>query len=353
MADEKKEVAKVSEYTTAISQWSNELTGLVSRDFEACGVQFDEYSKQCAMAAMTNIFQLVKDSDKVKDLNGLDSSNLREIIGRVASLKLNANAVPREIYFQLRTKKVGDDYLHVVEMGIEGDGNDALLRNFGVGIDTVYPCWMVKEGDEFIYPKHKGVEMTPPEWVEKGESSRVIHVVYPVKLKDGTFQFLIAERDSVKTNLFAHIRNNLMNETFGIVSGKKSNGKERTRYDATPEEKKKIAEKKEEIYEALRNCETVEDMLACKEARPYISAAWLDTPESMIVRKMRNNAIKKYPKEYNPLASRSLLQMDETYQQAQEDIREDANSEDFIDADGVEITDAEPKPESEDVKAPF
>ena len=55
MADEKKEVAKV-EYTTAISQWSNELTGLVSRDFEACGVQFDEYSKQCAMAGMTNIF---------------------------------------------------------------------------------------------------------------------------------------------------------------------------------------------------------------------------------------------------------------------------------------------------------
>ena len=80
MAGEKKEVAKTSEYTTAISQWSNELTGLVSRDFEACGVQFDEYSKQCAMAAMTNIFQLVKDSDKIKDLNNLDSSNLREIV---------------------------------------------------------------------------------------------------------------------------------------------------------------------------------------------------------------------------------------------------------------------------------
>ena len=163
MAGEKKEVAKTSEYTTAISQWSNELTGLVSRDFEACGVQFDEYSKQCAMAAMTNIFQLVKDSDKIKDLNNLDSSNLREIVGRVASLKLNANAVPREVYFQLRTKKVGENYMQVVEMGIEGDGNDALLRNFGEDVDMVYPCWLVKEGDDFTYPRHRGVEITPPE----------------------------------------------------------------------------------------------------------------------------------------------------------------------------------------------
>ena len=353
MAGEKKEVAKTSEYTTAISQWSNELTGLVSRDFEACGVQFDEYSKQCAMAAMTNIFQLVKDSDKIKDLNNLDSSNLREIVGRVASLKLNANAVPREVYFQLRTKKVGENYIQVVEMGIEGDGNDALLRNFGEDVDMVYPCWLVKEGDDFTYPRHRGVEITPPEWTEKGESSKVIRVVYPVKLKNGTFQYLIAERDSVKTNLFAHIRNNLMNETFGIITGKKSNGKDRTRYDATSEEKEKITEKKEEIYEALRNCETVEDMISCKEARPYISAAWLDTSESMIVRKMRNNAIRKFPKNFNALGSRSLMKMDETYQQVQEDIQENANSEDFIDADEVEITDAEPTPETGTVKAPF
>ena len=94
-------------------------------------------------------------------------------------------------------------------------------------------------------------------------------------------------------------------------------------------------------------------MISCKEARPYISAAWLDTSESMIVRKMRNNAIRKFPKNFNALGSRSLMKMDETYQQVQEDIQENANSEDFIDADGVEITDAEPTPESETVKAPF
>lgn len=325
----KNEVAK-QEFTTALSQWSNELTGLVTRDFNACGVQFDEYSKQCAMAAMTSIWQLVKDSDKVKDLNSLDTSNLREIVGQAASLKLNANAVPRECYFQLRTKNVGGNFFQVVEMGIEGDGNDAMLRNYGENVDTVYPCWLVKEGDVFEYPKHKGIEMTPPEWEEKGLSQKVVRVVYPLKLKDGTFQYLIAERDGVKTNLFAHVRNNLMNETFGILKGTNSKGKAKTRYDATPDEKKQIDAKKEEIYDALRKCETVDEMLSCEVAKPYISAAWLDTPESMIVRKMRNNAVKKYRKDFNSMAKQSFNQLDETYVAVQNEIAENANSEDFI-----------------------
>lgn len=331
---------EVQKINTAVSQWTNSITSLVTRDFELCGVSFDEYSKQCAMAAMTSIYQLVKDSDKVKDLNSLDTSNLREIVGQAASLKLNANAVPRECYFQLRTKKVGDNYLQVVEMGIEGDGNDAMLRNYGENVDTVYPCWLVKDGDEFSYPKHKGIEMTPPEWEEKGQSQKVIRVVYPIKLKDGTFQYLIAERDGVKVNLFAHVRNNLMNETFGIC---------KNRYNATDKQLEEIKAKKEEIYDALRKCETIEDMLDCEIAKPFISAAWLDTPESMIVRKMRNNAVKKYRKDFNSMAKQSFNQLDETYVSVQEEISENANSEDFIvDSPAVEVTE-----EANADKAPF
>lgn len=332
---------EVQKINTAVSQWTNSITQLVTRDFELCEVPFDEYSKQCAMAAMTSIYQLVKDSDKVRDLNGLDTSNLREIVGQAASLKLNANAVPRECYFQLRTKKVGSDFVQVVEMGIEGDGNDAMLRNYGENVAKVYPCWLVKEGDLFEYPKHKGVEVTPPEWVEKGLSQKVIRVVYPIKLNDGSVQYLIAERDGVMVNLFAHVRNNLMNETFGIIKGKNEKGKERTRYDATPQEKKAIDEKKEEIYSALRQCETVDAMLCCEIAKPYISAAWLDTPESMIVRKMRNNAVKKYRKDFNSMAKQSFNQLDETYVAVQNEIAENAQSVDFVDAEIVEETSVE------------
>lgn len=324
--ENKNEVAEKKDFTTSLSQWSNEFTGLVSRDFEQCGVTFDEYSKTCAMSAMSTIYQLVKSSGK--NIGEIDTSNLREIVGQCASLKLNASATPRECYFQLRNKKIGQSYVQTVEMGIEGDGNDAMLRNFGQNVDTVYPVWLVKEGDDFVYPKHKGVTLTDPEWEEKGLSQKVVRVVYPIKMADGNMTYLIAERDSVRVNLIAHVRNNLMNETFGLVKGGK-----KTRYDATEAEKKAIEAKKEEIYAELRKCQTVDEMLSCVVAIPYISAAWLDTPESMIVRKMRNNAIKKFPKNMNTMASRSILELDETYKESREEIEQNAGTDEFVEAD--------------------
>lgn len=325
------EVAEKKQFTTSISQWSNEITNLVTRDFETVGVEFDEYSKECAMSAMTNIYNLVKSSDKA-DMSKLDTSNLREIVGRCASLKLNANALPSEVYFQLRNKKVGNAWMQEVEMGVMGSGYDALLRNYGEGVAQVYPVWFVKEGDEFIYPKRKGIETTPPEWEEKGLSQKVARVVYPVKLKDGTIQYLISERESVKTNLFAHVRNNLMNETFGIAE---------SRYKATPKQKQEIDAKKQVIYDALRKCETVDDMLACKEAKPYISAAWLDSPESMITRKMQNNAIRRFPKNMNTMAKSSLLHMDEIYKSAQQEIEEKANKQELLIENDPDVVDVE------------
>ena len=347
MAEEKKEVAQKQEFTTALSNWTNTITGLVTRDFEQCGVEFDEYSKRCAMSAMSSIFQLVQNTDKA-EMSDLNTSNLREIVEQCASLKLNANAVPREVYFQLRSKQINGEWKKVVEMGIEGDGNDAMLRQFGNDVAKVHPCWIVKDGDEFTRPKRVGMEITPPSWEQKGLSEKVVAVVYPVQLTNGSIEYLIAERESVKTNLIAHIRNNMMNETFGFVTGTKTDkyGKkvDRTRYDATPEEKAKIKAKKEEILSAVRECETLDDMLKCPSAQPYISAAWLDTPEQMITRKLRNNAIKKFPKDMNSMANHSLLQLDEGYKASREEITDNENSEPFevdeenvVDSEAVEV----------------
>lgn len=326
MSEEKKEVAQKQEFTTALSNWTNTITGLVTRDFEQCGVEFDEYSKRCAMSAMSSIFQLVQNTDKA-EMSDLNTSNLREIVEQCASLKLNANAVPREVYFQLRSKQINGEWKKVVEMGIEGDGNDALLRQFGNEVAKVHPCWIVKEGDEFTRPKRVGMEITPPSWEQKGLSEKVVAVVYPVQLTNGSIEYLISERESVKTNLIAHIRNNMMNETFGVC---------KDRYKATPEQKQQIKAKKEEILSAVRECETLDDMLKCPSAQPYISAAWLDTPEQMITRKLRNNAIKKFPKNMNSMANHSLLQLDEGYKASREEIAENENSELFeVDEDNV------------------
>lgn len=327
----KTELAEQKTFTTSLSQWSNEITGLIARDYETCGVKFDDYSKQCAMEAMASIYNLVKTNDKV-NMQNLDTSNLRSIVERCASLKLNANAYPRECYFQIRKVKVGSNYIDTVEMGIEGAGNDAMLTNYGKDVAKVYPYWVVKEGDEYIPPRRKGIETTPPEWEEKGLSQKAVRVVYPVKLTDGTIVYLIAERKSVKVNLFAHVRNNLMNETFGICE---------SRYKATDKQKAEIDTKKEEIYAELRKCETVDDMLDCDIAKPYMSGAWLDTPESMIVRKMCNNAIKKYPKNYDPMANKAFMEMDETYQQVQAEIESNANSVEFIESEEPEVVESQ------------
>lgn len=308
-------------FTTPLSQWSNELTNLVMRDYEECGVTFDEYSRKCAQAAVEKIYALVTTNDKIKSMNDLDTSNLRSIVEQCAALKLNANAYPRECYFQVRNVKVNGTWTQQIEMGIEGAGNDAILTKFGKDVAQVYPYWVVKEGDTFIPPKHRGIEITPPEWEEKGlPNAKAVKVVYPVKLTDGSVQYLIADREGVKVNLFAHVRNNLMNETFDICKNK---------FDATAAQKRQIEDRKKEIFLALRKCATLDEMLECEAAMPYMSGAWLDTPESMIIRKMCNNAVKKFPKEYDVLASRSFVQIDETYQAAQEEIEENANTVDF------------------------
>ena len=176
-------------------------------------------------------------------------------------------------------------------MGIEGNGYDSLLSNYGKNVKQVYPHWIVKEGDKYIPPKHKGLSVTEPEWEEKGISSKAVKVVYPVMLTDGTVTYLSADRDSVKINLLSHVKQNMMNATFGICTD---------RYKATEKQKSEIKEKKNEVLNTLRACKTVDEMLECEIAKPFISGAWLDTPESMIQRKMCNNAIRKYPKNYDP-----------------------------------------------------
>lgn len=332
-------VAEKKTFTTSLSEWSNTITGLIVNDYKACGMELDDYSKECAIEAMTSIFNLVKNDPK-SDMGKLDTSNLTGIVKRCANLKLNASAYPRECYFQLRNVNVGKDpqtgrdiWQKQVEMGIEGNGYDSLLSNYGKNVKQVYPHWIVKEGDKYIPPKHKGLSVTEPEWEEKGLSSKAVRVVYPVMLTDGTVTYLSADRDSVKINLLAHVKQNMMNATFGICAD---------RYKATEKQKSEIKDKKNEVLNALRACKTVDEMLECEIAKPFISGAWLDTPESMIQRKMCNNAIRKYPKNYDPMARQAILEMDDIYKTAQAEIEENENSVEFIEAD-AEVVAAEPE----------
>lgn len=311
--------------TTALSQWSNAVTDLVSSDFENHGEKLDDYAKTCALNAMSSIYELVT-ADGV-DMQEISASNLRSVVAECAGMRLNPNAFPREVYFQKRKKKIGNDYVQTIEMGIESAGMETLMREFGAGVKNIYDWWVVKEGDDFVYPRRKGLEVTPPEWEEKGLSQKVARVVLPVEKVDGTITYLITERESVKVNLRAHVKNNLMNETFGIC---------KNRYDASDAQKKEIAARKQIIYDALDKCETLDAMLECAEAKPYISDAWLSSSESMILTKLKNNTIRKYPKNFSNIARKSFLETDEIYKASLEEVEETENTVPFEDVVDVE-----------------
>lgn len=323
---ETKNAMQAQQFNTQLSYYTNMYVDLMSRDLESRGMEFDSYSKECVSSAIGAIFQMVHDSGiDFKEING---SNIKFIMQKVAALKLNANAQPRECYFQIRNVNIAPKgnspvWEKQIEFNIEGDGYDSLVSRYGKNVKKVYPYWKVRENDKFIPAKHRGIEVIPPEWEETG-SGKVVRVIYPIEYTDGHIEYLSCEREDVVKNLAAHIKNNLQNETFGIVENK---------YKATAKQKEQIEAKKTEIMRKISAIGNLEDIIDSEELRPYISPAYceLQSRESMIVRKMRNNIMKSIPKKWdNPVQSYEYNMLDSTYREVQEEIEQNANKEEFV-----------------------
>lgn len=248
----------------------------------------DLYQHLCMENALTMMHETAVGAG-LEGISALQKSEIMQILQQVATLRLNAFSRPRECYFQTRKKKQPDgNWTTSIEMGIEGDGNDVILRNFGHGVEEVYPYWDVHVDDEFTYPVHHGIDVEPPTWKRCG-TGKYARVVYPVRFTDGTVRYFISERAEVRANLVAHINNNMMNETFGIAE---------SRYKATLQQKHQIDARKSEL-KALMDGRDIDEILDIPELKPYISPAWMEgSRERMILRKMRNNAVKPIPKDF-------------------------------------------------------
>ena len=323
--------APKKEFKTQLTAVNDQFMPLIKGQMEKNELNLSPYSRQCVMHAISGINALLDKAGVSWASPELDRSTISDILIKVACLRLNASVQPREVFFELRNvKKKGanggkDARMKQVEMGIEGDGNDTILANFGRGVKRICQIWKVHEGDDFTYPSFNGLDMTPPKWAPKGISEKIVKVVYPVIMdgKDGKnyVDFFITEREGVVHNLLAHLNNNLMQETFGIAKSK---------WDATPDQKKKIAAKKREIFDKARAHKTIDEILDDPELQPYISPAWTEpySRESMIERKMRNNAIKKIPKDFGSGALETMFEetTDESYKAANREIKQFANS---------------------------
>lgn len=335
----------MSDFSTVLTKVNDNYFPMIERQLTGNGIEMDQYSKSCVLNAISAINNALDSKGISWNDEQLDRSNITQTLIQVASLKLNAAASPREVYFQVRNIKVkGADgkefWKKQIEMGIEGDGNDAILARFGRDVAKVGQFWLVREGDEFTYPQYTGFDVIPPKWIPKGKGD-IVRVVYPILKKDGTVEFHIAEREDVARNLIAHMNNNMMNETFGICAD---------RFKATQEQRKQIAAKKSEVLNKAKQLGL--GALDDPELQQYISPAWTEpqSRESMIIRKMRNNVVKKIPKDFgNAFVELTYHEAaDETYAEVKREIAEHANGE-VIDVEPHPITNnPEANPESEE-----
>ena len=342
MSEEKK-VTGAKEFKTQLTKVNETYLPMVVNQLENNSIKLSEYAKSCVVNAISSI-------NNVLDTNGvswgdasLDTNGITQILLSVAALQLNASANPSECYFQIRNVSVkGTDangkpttiWKKKIEFGLQSDGFDALVSRFGRNVKKVYPHWLVREDDDFKYPRYAGLDLTPPEWQPKG-TGKVVRVVYPIQSTDGTVDYYISERADVKKNLIAHISNNLMNETFGVCAD---------RYKATDAQKIEIAEKKKELLAEAKALD-LDALLDSTQFDKYISPAWKEeqSRESMIIRKMRNNITKKIPKDFSSSYVAEIYNenSDETYRTYNEEYVEVDEQElepvALIDVNGVKV----------------
>lgn len=282
-------MSEKNEFNTYLAKVNDIYMPMIERQMSGNNIEFSDYAKRCVMNAIGTINQVLDKSGLNLSSPDLDQSNLTSTLLNVAHLELNSIAQPSECYFQIRNVKVADDkYKKQIEFGIQADGYDAILSRFGRNIKKVYPFWLVREDDFFTYPKYNGLEYAPPQWEPKG-TGKVVRIVYPILHTDDTIHFYIGERDDVLSNLLAHINNNLMNEAFGIA---------KNRYAATPAQLKQINEKKTALKAKAKQLGF--GALDDEELAEYISPSWKEdfSREAMIIRKIRNNIVKKIPKDF-------------------------------------------------------
>ena len=94
-------VAPALSFKSEVATVTNACVESTRQMLEDRGVKFDEYSKQCVISAMGSIYSLIHNQGLTP--NDINPANLQSALITVAALKLNANAVPRECYFQIRS----------------------------------------------------------------------------------------------------------------------------------------------------------------------------------------------------------------------------------------------------------
>jgi hypothetical protein len=316
----------------------DQLLGELEKSAKSMGQDFTEYGKKCVINAIAKL--VIDTKQQGYGLDSFDPTLVRLALQNIGYTELNIAAIPSECYLDIRNTEDGKKSLAIKP---QGAGNEKLLRTYGVNVKEVRPCWLVREGDEFTYPSYDGLNMTPPKWTPKSFDKKVVMVVYPVIKTDNTVEYLIATREGIKPNIIAQIRQNSM---YAFTKEIEATGKNGNKYTKEVTDK----EKRNEFYEKVEekaNKMSVDDLINDVELAKYINPTYTSggSKEQMILRKMCNNALKYYPKEYKDSYMASAI----------EDMFEDKDDSlkaprEYIDADTVEKVEEEIKEEPKGAK---
>lgn len=237
------------------------------------------YQAVCGYNILSQInLQLSKEGLSFKSPE-VDKETINNAIKYVIVYSLNADN--REVFTIVRNENRGDkakpNWVKVIEVKPQYRGVLKILATFGRDVERVYPEWIVREGDEFKYQRFKGIDIIPPEWEPHGQEGKVLRVVVPIKYKDGTVDYRIAERESVATNIKAQIKQSVM-------------------YKAT----------KDEILAKIQDM-SLDELLSDKTITPLVNETYTGlSKDEMLITKLVLNAVKRVQIDYSSALAREL-----------------------------------------------
>lgn len=286
------DVIKRETMLSTTNAWVKRLSAFASSN----DIKFDDYQKDIVVNTVRKIGEMGF------DIFAYEQNNVADILYQTAFLRLNPSATPRHCYFINRDvyesgRKVGSK----LEMGIEGEGNDEILRKFGVGIKRdekneavgIHKVWIVREGDEYQEGYFNGIQFTPPTWRPKllkaGErKGKVLKLVYPIERTNGEVEFWASDREDLQPILLKHIEQNLMSYRKADKDG--FNKVMRELRQMTFDE---IIDKHQDTEISFKNYGKDYNVRIIQDS--YVGS----TGEAMIIRKLRNTAIRNFPKNFD------------------------------------------------------
>jgi hypothetical protein len=266
----------ITKQSSSMLVHSNAFIEKLSKYAEATKLDFDEYQKTCVANAIRKTDDMLASSGM--SWNDLDVNNVFNVLQQIGFLRLNTSA--NEVALITRNQKRGDDWVKTLEAMVMSNGNDTILKTFGQDVDT-FKSYDVFEGDDFTGVEYDGWEVKLPKFKPNFKSRKVLYAVYIIRKTDGEFEVAISEREDAKVSLIAHAKSNM--------------GK-----DVDEDLLRELS--KLSLDEILGDKKWLDYKLKSKYGdRPLFSPAWTNpmNTEKMISRKLRNHAIRRYPKNFD------------------------------------------------------